>query len=328
MTDANYDAKPKRREVWAYAIAAKRYALFVWKGRKDIDVLEGHASEHGLGHLLDPAAAAEELPERRKRGWARAVWDYIIRDELGWRPRAPHFFRHLAVRRLTITTPNVARAVRGLNRRKNYPDQVKPMNFLLAAHVDRQQYPLKPTKVYPTRFQLVRSFTSRPSEWLGGPWLNVNDGRKYHVTTVYPAPPRAARLKIIGDVVRDFCTHPESKSTDGNGVPCARQTRGLLKRAHVTCKAPLYVGKEAPRIPEVEAGIIHDPTEALAMFEDPKHSPWQVEFLPQLKQCSTKELASAGQVSERAIRLIKAGTILPRPIVRERLIAFLRERAT
>jgi hypothetical protein len=328
MTDANYDAKHKRREVWAYAIAAKRYALFVWKGRTNIQVLERHASEFGLGHLLDPAAAADELPERRTRQWVCAVWDYVIRDELGWHPRAPRFFRHLAVSRLTITTPNVARVVKGLNRGKKYPDHVKAMNFLLAGHVDRQQHPLMPTNVRPTRFQLVRPFTSNPSEWLAGPWVDVHTSRKHHVTTDYPAPPRAARLKTIADVVRDHRTHSESKSTDANGVPCERRTRGLLQRAHMTCVAPLYVGKEAPRIPEVEAGIIHDPSEALAMFEDPKHSPWQVDFLPQLKQCSTRELASAGRVSERAIRLIKAGTILPRPIVRERLIAFLRERAT
>ena len=51
----------KQRQIWCYAISAKRYALFLDNNRGASELLrkgknssENHWSEHGLGHLLNP----------------------------------------------------------------------------------------------------------------------------------------------------------------------------------------------------------------------------------------------------------------------------------
>lgn len=44
----------KRRQLWSFAIAAKRYALFVHNEHGMPVVVDDGYSEHGLGHLLNP----------------------------------------------------------------------------------------------------------------------------------------------------------------------------------------------------------------------------------------------------------------------------------
>src|SRR5260370_40987281 len=42
--------------------------------------------------------------------------------------------------------------------------------------------------------------------------------------------------------------HPEAKSLAPNGKPCDSDTRGLLRRAHITANwPPVYIGKETDR---------------------------------------------------------------------------------
>src|SRR5262249_28322382 len=51
IEDVNFDTTGQQREVWGYAIAAKRYALFT---RTDDDITIVKASGHGLGYLYRP----------------------------------------------------------------------------------------------------------------------------------------------------------------------------------------------------------------------------------------------------------------------------------
>lgn len=45
----------------------------------------------------------------------------------------------------------------------------------------------------------------------------------------------------------DYQEHPEAKSVAPDGTPCKTDTKGLLKRAHVTAGELRYVGKETDR---------------------------------------------------------------------------------
>jgi hypothetical protein len=88
LEDDNYvngDPKSgKRRQVYCYAISAKRYALFERNAegvpvllRKDVNNHEDRWSEHGLGHLLNPTD-----PESEDREWIGQIWqDMILRAE-------------------------------------------------------------------------------------------------------------------------------------------------------------------------------------------------------------------------------------------------------
>ncbi len=43
-------------------------------------------------------------------------------------------------------------------------------------------------------------------------------------------------VKTYRDILREYATHPESKSADPTGGPCTRRTTGLLERRHVTVR--------------------------------------------------------------------------------------------
>jgi hypothetical protein len=52
IDDVSLDADGEIRDLWAWPIAAKRYATFTWHHGRP--VLADKYSEHGLGHLADP----------------------------------------------------------------------------------------------------------------------------------------------------------------------------------------------------------------------------------------------------------------------------------
>jgi hypothetical protein len=86
IEDDNFDPRTgTQRQIWCYAISAKRYALFLRDSqgnprllRKDTNSRENHWSEHGLGHLLNPTN-----PEDEDREWIAQIWLKIIREGLG-----------------------------------------------------------------------------------------------------------------------------------------------------------------------------------------------------------------------------------------------------
>ena len=86
-------------------------------------------------------------------------------DEPGWLDR-------LAISRLAISSPDDAPALRSLNKGKPYRDQVKPYNFMLAAHVARSD--TRRVSIQ-SRFRLVAPFEPLASKWGDLPWRNLYD---------------------------------------------------------------------------------------------------------------------------------------------------------
>src|SRR5262249_53786367 len=79
----NRDATGRQRQLWCYAISAKRYALYIQ------DETTGHLqlvkwSEHGLGYLLNPTDPdADEESGDADRDWIRGLWEGMVREALG-----------------------------------------------------------------------------------------------------------------------------------------------------------------------------------------------------------------------------------------------------
>jgi hypothetical protein len=121
IEDDNFDPLTGRqRQLWCYAISAKRYALFLRDsdGRptllsKDVNNGEDRWSEHGLGHLLNPTD-----PNSDDRDWIAQVWLRIIRKALGLRTKPPTFESLPAVGRTSVSSPWVIRSLAALNRGK------------------------------------------------------------------------------------------------------------------------------------------------------------------------------------------------------------------
>jgi hypothetical protein len=156
--------------------------------------------------------------------------------------RSPPWLNIPQMMRLTITTYNVLAM---LGERKI----ARPYNFLFLPMVD-------PTFGYAfdrranEKVLLACPFSSHQESWFDLECVNVHDGKKYKMvdytketnpshSVVFPS--QFARLLI------QYQEHPEAKSLAPDGSPCQADTRGLLRRVHVTAGELRYVGKETDR---------------------------------------------------------------------------------
>jgi hypothetical protein len=174
IEDANFKVQngivsPIKDALYCFAISAKRYALF--NLRIDGQIIIRKASAHGLGHLLPPydeanapasvAAPAIPLTEIGVERWQYDLWHQIIRAALAEHPHQVDLDYHPnlnfpAASRYAATTPKLLRWFDKHNAGREYADQVKPSNFLLA-------FQIAPERVY-ERPQLLEAIASNPSD--------------------------------------------------------------------------------------------------------------------------------------------------------------------
>jgi hypothetical protein len=314
IEDVNFDANGQQRQVWCYAISAKRYALYTINAHGEPTLVDG--KEHGLGHLLNPVdPSAEEDTD-----WIAAHWLGLIREERGLDHGWPDWLDRPALTRLTISSPDLLDPFKSMNEGKPYADQVKPFNFVLTAHVTAFGHPVG---VDPTRFQLVAPYESDPTKWKRLRWINRYSCKEYGITTSVDAIGKnLVRVKTYGDVLKEFRFHPEAKSAGPDGLPCGPQTRGLLQRRRVRAVPELltHVGKESNKLEEMDAGIEHDPDEIWTEYRDANRDPWLAFVVPVLKAMSLIELVAATGLSDRALRAIRNAHTMPRPTHKNALL--------
>ena len=121
IEEDNFDPKTrKQRQLYCFAISAKRYALFLKDRngapnllREGVNNSEDRWSEHGLGHLSNPTDLESE-----DRDWISKAWLNIVRRALGF-PTDGLGFEHLpAIGRMSISSPAVMKPLANLNRVK------------------------------------------------------------------------------------------------------------------------------------------------------------------------------------------------------------------
>ena len=110
-------------QLWAYAIAAKEYALFRRttddQGREKIEIVKN--TEHGLGLYANPAGVSIN-DERGGRTWIKKVWRYLIERELGYEPEWPEWFSKPAMMKRSVSTWTVYRSLAAWNEGRSYQD--------------------------------------------------------------------------------------------------------------------------------------------------------------------------------------------------------------
>jgi len=145
IEDENYETKKdtNQRQLYCYAISAKRYALYTLDAdgsptlRKGTNEQRGEKwSEHGLGHLLNPLN-----PEDEDRDWIRALWEHELRNVYDRVSQEPDWLDYPAVGQVTIGKPQTLDPFATFNHRKPYSERIKPFNFLLAAHIPQLSAP-------------------------------------------------------------------------------------------------------------------------------------------------------------------------------------------
>jgi hypothetical protein len=255
IEDANYqiagdsvgsDLEP----LFCYCISSKRYVLF--NVGPSGEVIIRKASAHGLGHYLAPYEADEAcqsipapsvaLDKIGVDRWHYDLWHEIIRAALDGRPDQVDLSYHSglskpAVSRYGATTPKLLGWFKQLNSGREYGDQVKPFNFLIAfqsrqhlTETDGEPWtpkrgrPRKPSPIRP-----VAPFSRNISEAAATAFDRETDKR------VEPA-----SLVTYAEALAQYHLRPEAKFLNGDFFD-----RGRTERRHVIAVQILHIGKEA-----------------------------------------------------------------------------------
>lgn len=310
VEDVNFGPDGQQRAIWAFAVSAKRYVLY----RQDGDNLEVvDAKEHGLGHLLDPVAPGSESVD-----WIEEIWRCAVREARGEEVDLPEWMDRPAVSRLTVSSYGLYEPFEDLNRGRPYPEQVKPMNFMLAVSTKPCG---EPAGVDPTAFRLVAPYDPDRETWSSMRWINRFTGRTYPVTTTGSSGAHQAEIRSYRDVYRDYIRHPEPKSAGPEGGSCDRQTVGLLRRRHDRPLGAIQkIGKETNRLEDVQQGLVGDRNEVLADYSGEDVPRSVLDSLPVAKLASMAVSASGrstgwrpGTSSRRQTRGDGCGSLSSRP---------------
>lgn len=244
IEDVNFtDSDPSKlpRQLFGYAIAAKRYALYA-ETKNDISVVK--ASGHGLGYLFAPkknnrneksddeTEADDEVPV-----WVVEAWEWLIRRELKLKGKSPTWLSLPAMMRMTMTSPNVMR--------HNRPDWLAPFNFFLFPLIsDLGGYPPGLDR---STFNFIVPFESDRRRWKTLEGINLWDEQIYRIAMR----PDGRRNTVVPESLRiilsQYLRHPEAKSLAPDGNACIGSTNGLLGRTSIIAGEIVPVGKETDR---------------------------------------------------------------------------------
>jgi hypothetical protein len=221
------------RQLYGYAISAKRYALYTRSG-KNIQIEK--ASGHGLGYLLAPKARQKDEEEETPL-WVMEAWNFLLRKEIKLRREEPPWLGLPAMMRMVVTTPNVFKQQR--------PEWLGPFNFFLFPLVSALGgYPAGYDK---SNFLFITPYESDRKKWKALVGVNLFGGQRFQITMR----PRPNQDKVIPDtfrvVLHNYLNKAEVKSLAPDGTPCTGETQGLLGRAKITAGNLVPVGKETDR---------------------------------------------------------------------------------
>jgi hypothetical protein len=295
IEDVNIDPETgKRRQIHAFAISAKRYALFTIEADRRPVILE--AKEHGLGQYLNPID-----PEREDRDWIPEMWEGIVGEALGGSPFQPPWGDQPAMIRSAISTPALLDRFTQLNRKKAFADQLKPFNFFLSAPVDTFDRPAGVRESH-----LIAPYSPNPADWLRSWWVDAHSGDRYRIRTNGPTNRFVIRVQTIADVINRFRMNPESKSAGPGGSPSNRATIGLLGRLHVRAFPVFHIGKETNLLDQQVEGVLLTNPQAVYLGEGDLEA-----IRSQLQSVSIAKVADLSGVSPRMLRDIRQGTRRP-----------------
>jgi hypothetical protein len=330
----NPDARTGRRELWCYAISAKRYVLFEYdrdgepalRGWSDfdtgVDVGEPEEprerllkpSEHGLGHLLSPIDG-----ESDSRAWIAESWKLVLRAS-PWLPEnGPAWLERPAVAPSSVSSPFLLRLFHELNDGKPYDEQVKPFNFMLTTFVPRAERPADDQ-----RMVLIAPFETDAERWLQMPWVNRYSKKQYQLTEE-PfqgfVRPGVVRPRTYRDILSDYLANPEPKSVAPDGGLCAADTAGLLDRRPVRLATLSHIGKESNQLEDVQAGLVEGLDEVVSQYDDFYGRVFAPLALPVLQRLGVRETARRADLAPATVSVALRQGSRPRPSHVQRLVA-------
>jgi hypothetical protein len=295
------DSDPRKpyRQLFGYAVSAKRYTLFT-EANKSVSIEK--ASGHKLGYLLAPKerntneddadGESEETPE-----WVLEAWEYLIRKELQYQAKKPDWVTLPAMMRVVMTSPNVLK-----NRR---PDWLAPFNFFLFPILSNVGgYPFGFDRM---NFQFITPSQSDRKKWNRLKGINLLDGRIYQISM----DPDPKQRRVFPDsfqiILNQYLGKPEVKSLAPDGSPCEAKTEGLLRRAKIVARWLIPVGKETDRQweqggdpsmlnPNIQT---YGPSEKFTVADSPERKEWA--------KIGVRQLMRATRLTQRTVYSILSG---------------------
>jgi hypothetical protein len=238
IEDVNFDgSSPKNpfRQLFGYAISAKRYALY---SRVENDIHIEKASGHGLGYLFAPEERRKKEEDEETPQWVLEAWEFLLRRALKLPSKDPKWLDLPTMMRMVVTTPNVFKQRR--------PEWLGPFNFFLFPMLS-EKFGGYPKGFNKSNFIFITPYESDRKKWSSLLGVNLVDGESYQIAMQ----PTVNQDKVIPDsfriLLRKYLGKSETKSLAPDGTPCTGTTRGLLRRARITARKLVPVGKETDR---------------------------------------------------------------------------------
>jgi hypothetical protein len=297
IEDVNFDSSGNQRQLYGYAISAKRYVLYQ-RTKNNLSIVDPKA--HGLGYLFPPKSASEDEPE-----WTFEAWDCLLREALGLPRREPSWIDLPAMMRIVLSTPHVLQRL---------DFSTRPYNFLFCPLIDTVAG--YPAGVDPNHFTLITKFTKHRDRWLEAECVNVSDGKSYRLALSQSGKLDKVIPQTFGYVLRLYPCHPESKSLAPDGTTCTATTRGLLQRASVSAVTCRYIGKETDRRWEQGEDL------SLVSFTPVEYSPSgkmvvaDAALLTEMAKHPLREMMRKTGLSQHTLEVIRVGRpVRPRTLV-------------
>ncbi len=342
------EADSLTRELYCYAISAKRYCLYHLNEQGTADVIaasdqEGDDesaidgeqqledwSEHGLGLYLDPTTDNPDRPRRDAKGrraWVAEAWQWILNHAHGGSAAPPAWSDAYALTRFTVSTPRIQAWFKGHD--ATHPEEaIRPGSFGLIAH---------PATLGTPRSLPAATYETDPARWPELEWYDRRSGKPIKIiarpeqmnaeTRSHALTSGSIPITTLGDVLTRYSRHPEHKSVAPDEQPAGRETHGLLRRRPVTSSPheTELIGKEGNKIEERISGYA---TDGYRNSYGPRESSWQV-TLSVLQEIGAPEAAREAHLSRSSVYAVLNGA-QPHPdrrIVYEQLATrFARQR--
>ena len=306
VEDVNYvDGDPRKpfRDLYGYAISAKRYCLFEGKnGRKIVD-----SKAHGIGYLMNPIQRESHKDEDQ---FAAAFWQCVLQNEgISLKHAEPAWLDLPAMMRIPVSSPAV------LGRLKDF---CKPYDFVLAPVVRDGEFNLDEEANKPI---LVTRFEKASEEWATATYFNVRTGKACRVTTGEATGKRIIPVRSYRSVLNAYVNNAESKFNGPDGNQCHSWTRGILQRMHVVAAEHRYCGKEFKR--KLEQGPVDHEVEFKCKVYENGRGVAGPETLRQLAGFSQRQIREETGVRRDTIRAMRHGKGVKRSTY-EKVINFLR----
>jgi hypothetical protein len=295
VEDVNYeDGDPRKpfRELYGYAISAKRYCLFEGKYvRKIVD-----AKAHGIGYLMSPILRRGDEDGDQ---FAVEFWQKVLQNEvISFKKYDPEWLDYPAMMQIPVSSPVV------LGRLKDF---CKPRDFVLAPVVRDGDLDLNGQADKPI---LVTRFTKHSEEWSTATYYNVRTCEPCRITTGESTSENIIPARSYRAVLNAYVNNAESKFNGPDGKQCCSWTRGVLQRMHVVAGEHRYCGKEFKR--KLEQGPVDHEIEFKCKVYENGRVAADPETLRQLSRFSEREISNATGLHRKPIRLFRHGATVTR----------------